>query len=181
MAIINKNVKELIISSAATYGLLKLPMKWVDPYTRMGVGGLIGVTAMIYGAITRNHYVGWTGAGIAVGSILTFEEVYRLNGAKIVSNEYAQPVYTLDETEGVAVLQPYQIPDYRIDGLTIKGMNGVFKAHDGVYLKILADGTITPTFGLGSLVNKIGAGYMSESWVDGIGDKRWRTLFDKSV
>ena len=63
-------------------------------------------------------------------------------------------------------------------------MNGVFKAHNGVYLKILSDGTIKPKWGMGIIVNSVLAGRMSKVWTDeqtAKGDQRWAKLYEKSV
>ena len=134
----NKAIKTVGLGTLGTYGLLKLPMNKIDPYTRSLIGGIVGFGAVLYGVVNKNRLSIWSGIGVMLGSVATLTEL--TEGAKIASNEYSQPVYALHETEGVVEIPPYQLPDYRIDGLTIKGMNGVFKAHNGVYLKILADG-----------------------------------------
>ena len=60
-------------------------------------------------------------------------------------------------------------------------MNKVFKVRDGVYLKILADGTITETLGAGKFFNKITmAGFKSKEWVKKESD-RWKALYEKSL
>ena len=180
----HKGIKTVGLSTLGAYGLLKLPMQKVDPYTRMSVGIGVGASIALYGAINKNPFITFLGVGVIIGGALTFHEA-ALFGAKIMSNEYSGTVYALHETDAdVREIKPFEVPDYRIDGLAIKGMNGVFKAHNGVYLKILADGSIIPTFGLGGLVNKLGAGFKSRTWVDNTctkGDCRWGRLFERSV
>lgn len=172
----------IALSAIASYGLLKLPQSKIDPYTRATVGILSGAGLFAYGTINRNPIFQWLGIGVMIGSVLTLEEVERIKGAKIISNEYSKPVFVLDEILGVIELAPKSIPDYRIDGLTIKGLNKVFKSRDGVYLKILSDGTITETFGAGKLFNRITlAGFKSKEWANSQYGNRWSDLYNKSM
>ena len=178
METMSKNAKGLMLGAGATYGLFKLPKKVIDPYTRttLGVSIGIGIAAMQY----RNPYLLYAAIGVIVGSALILPEVYE--GGKLAFNDYGQTVYVLHETDGVKELQPNEVPDYAIDGLTIKGLNGVFKVSDGVYCKVSKDGTISTTFGIGALVNRYhGAGFKTGDWAKGIGDNRWVDLYNKSV
>lgn len=171
----------ITFSTIATFGLLKLPTYKIDPYTRFVVGGIAGAGLFAYGTIYRNPILQWLGIGVVIGSALTLEEVVRIKGGKIIENDFTEPIFILHEDLGVIQLQPKEIPNYRTDGLTIKGMNKVFKVRDGVYLKILADGTITETLGAGKFFNKITmAGFKSKEWVKKESD-RWKALYEKSL
>lgn len=175
----NKNQSTVLsVSTIGSYGLLKLPQSKIDPYTRATIGFFAGM-AMV---VSRNPIIRLSGFGIMLGSILTLDEIVRIKGAKIVQNESNKSVSYLHEDSGVGELHSKQIPDFRIDGLTSKGIKGVYKFRDGVYVKILSDGTITETFGIGKIFNRItNAGFKTKPWVDAQTDKRWLALYEKSL
>jgi hypothetical protein len=181
-----KNKVSIIGASAiGSYGLLKLPQSKVDPYTRSVIGGVAGGTIFLTGVIYQNPLIKWFGIGVMVGSALTLEEVARIKGGKLVSNKFDGSVFVLYESEGVKELQPFEKPNFSIDGLTVKGLNGVFKVRDGVYTKIDSSGKIYETIGIGKVVNQLSdAGFKDKSWCDKIasqGDSRWLNLFERSV
>jgi hypothetical protein len=83
----------------------------------------------------------------------------------------------------VTILEPGQTPNNSIDGLTFKGLNGVFKVSDGVYVNVNSNNFIKYTPGLGRFINqKIrSGGYKTKVWVDQQTDIRWKELYDKSI
>ena len=178
---VNKKISPTLLSAAGTFALLKLPHKNVDPYTRAFVGTNLGLCTAVFGFITRSQSFQTIGFGIALGGLMTLEEVARLKGAKIVRNNYKGNIYTLHETEGIRKLLPGTIPDYRIDGLVVPRQNLIFKAHDGIYLKINTRGIIQPTTLTGSFLNSLGAGFKSKAWAEEQakkGDPRWLDLYN---
>lgn len=171
-------ITALSVNAIVSYGLLKLPQSKIDPYTRAAIGFFAGMTMVV----SRNPIIRFSGFGVMLGSILTLEEVVKTKGAKIIQNDSSKPISYLHEDSGVGELHSKQIPDFHIDGLTSKGINGVYKFRDGVYVKILQDGTITESFGIGKIFNRItNAGFKTKSWVDSQTDKRWLTLYEKSL
>ena len=164
-----------ILSGIASYGLLKLSQSKVDPYTRAIIGLTLGVGLQTNEKSTYRQ----CGLGIGIAGLAQFIEIK--NGGKIVSNNFNGIIYTLSETEGISTLQPFEIPSFFIDGLTIKGMNSVFKISVGVYAKISSQGVISETFGAGALVNKFRkAGIKHYDWISEQLDERWVSLYEKS-
>jgi hypothetical protein len=91
--------------------------------------------------------------------------------------------YILDENQGVTILEPGQTPSISIDGLTFKGLNGVFKLSDGIFANINSNNSIKYTTGLGRFINQNirSGGYKTKDWVDQQTDIRWKELYDKSI
>ncbi len=164
---------------------IRIVMKFcLDPFTRSVVGTGLGICTAALGSMTENQLVKTIGVGIAIGGAITLEEIIRLKGAKIVRNSFGGNLYTLHETDGVKKLAPGIVPNYRVDGITLQGLNGVFKAHDGVYFEILANGMIQPNSILGNIVNSVGAGFKSKAWAEEQakkGDPRWLELYNAGL
>jgi len=170
--------KESILGASAigSYGLLKITQSKIDPYTRFSVGLVTGS----FMAFSQNPIVRFIGIGIGIASFLQLIDVRK--GGKLSFNNSGKPVFVLHEKEGVKELAPYEIPDYNIDGFTVKGLNGVFKLSDGVYGGVFTDNSIGCSFGVGALVNSVrNAGLKNKSWVDAQTDVRWSNLFERSV
>jgi hypothetical protein len=83
----------------------------------------------------------------------------------------------------VTILEPGLTPRNSIDGLTCKGLKGVFKLSDGVYVELGTDNSINYPFGFGKLINQnVRSGdYKSKQWVDQQIDLRWKELYSKSI
>ena len=171
-----KNKLSILGASAiGSYGLLKIPQSKIDPYTRFSIG-LVTSSIMVF---SQNPIVRFIGIGIGVASFLQLIDVRK--GGKLSFNNSGKPVFVLHETEGVKELAPYEIPDYNIDGLTVKGLNGVFKLSDGVYGGIFQDNSIGTSFGVGSLVNSFrDAGFKSPAWANKQTDRRWVKLYERT-
>lgn len=166
-----KNTTAILLSSMATYGILKIQNK-IDPYTRTLIGSVAGVGIAAF--IDKS-----AGIGVHIGSGLQLTELY--TGGKLAKNQYTGNVYVLTEKSGVVELYPNQTPSYPIDGLTIKGLNGVYKVSNGVYARVDSNGQIYTT-GIGSVVNAVRkAGYMNKDWVLNQPDARWMELFNLSI
>lgn len=163
------------ISAGATFGILKALQNSADPYTRIAIGGIGGLGALIIGGADFKAI----GMGIFLGSGLQGYEI--INGGRITKNEYPQTIYALHETEGTKELPAGTLPDYNCDGFTFKGLNGVYKICDGVHCQIYKDGKVNFS-GLGALVNKTkGGGLHDLNWCKNTGDPRWVELYNKSV
>jgi hypothetical protein len=104
-------------------------------------------------------------------------------GGKITRNDSNIQFYILDENQGVTALNHGQTQNNSIDGLTFKGLNGVFKVSDGVYVELGKDNSINYSFGFGKLINQNlrSGGYKSKQWVDQQTDLRWKELYSKSI
>jgi len=171
-----KNKVSILGASAiGSYGLLKISQSKIDPYTRFSVGLVTGSIM----AFSQNPIVRFIGIGVGVASFLQLIDVRR--GGKISFNNSGKPVFVLHESEGIKELAPYEIPNYNIDGFTVKGLNGVFKLSDGVYGGVFADNSIGCSFGVGALVNSFrNSGLKSGAWANKQTDRRWVMLYDKS-
>jgi len=175
-----KNKVSVIGASAiGGYGLLKVFQSKIDPYTRFSVGLLSG-TAM---AFSQNPMLRFTGIGVGIASFIQLIDVTK--GGKLSFNKSINPVFVLHESKGVIELKPFEVPKFNIDGLTVKGLNGVFKLADGVYGGVNQDNSISTTIGIGSFVNESrNAGLKDKSWCESIanqGDNRWLNLYERSV
>jgi hypothetical protein len=104
-------------------------------------------------------------------------------GGRLVKNLSLFTVYTLDEKYGITKLKPGEIPSTTIDGFTLKGLNGVFRVSDGVYVKINPNGSVSYSPGLGKIINQTirSGGLKSKDWVRKQQDKRWQELFNNSI
>jgi hypothetical protein len=171
-----KNKRTVIgASSIGSYGLLKITQSKIDPYTRATIGIAVG-TGMF---VSENPIVRYVGVGVAIAGVLQITDVFK--GGRLSSNEAKSQVYVLHETKGIIELKENAVPDYSIDGFTFKGMNGVFKLSDGVYVGVDSNNEIS-VFGVGYLVNKLrNAGLKSKLWADAQIDKRWSKLYEKSL
>ena len=177
----NKKLNTSILSAANSFVLSKLSQNKIDPFIRTFLGTNLGICTAALGSMTENQLVKTIGIGIALGGALTLEEIVRLKGAKIVSNSFGGDIHTLHETEGVKKLAPWAVPNYRVEGITLPGLNGVFKAHDGVYLEILPNGMIRPNSIAGNLINSVRSGFKSKAWAEEQarkGDSRWLELYN---
>jgi hypothetical protein len=164
-------------SGILSYTGIKSLENKIDPYTRMSLGLLmtLGLSLSEY-QTTRS-----IGVGLGVASILQLSDIRK--GGKLVSNLSPDTVYVLDENNGVKSLKPGQLPKYSIDGLTIKGLNGVFKISDGIYIEVGINNNLKYTSGIGRIINKNvrSAGFKTLKWVTLQKDSRWKELFDKSI
>lgn len=124
----NKELKTLAVGSL-TYASLKSHYPKVDPYTRTLIGCLLSSALML----SENSLHRFLGLAAGIASILQILETFR--GGRLVENNFKQKIYVLDEKFGVSELLPGQIPSNNIDGLTFKGMNGIFKVSAGVYIR----------------------------------------------
>jgi len=181
-----KNKNSIIGASViGSYGLLKISQSQVDPFSRSAIGITVGFGLAVYGAISKSPLMIYSGIGIAVGGAFTLEEVARLKGGKLVSNNFDGSVFVIHETEGVKELQPFEKPTFSIDGITVKGLNGVFKVRDGIYAHVDSNGNISETVGIGKVINQLSnAGFKNKSWCETLasqGDLRWSNLYERSV
>lgn len=174
-------VSVLGTSAIGSYGLLKIPINSIDPYTRTAIMGLSGIGLLLHPDLTIKS----VGVGLIIGSAVNGLETIFFAGGKVVHNDFNKPIYFIGENEGIDLVSPFKCPTVRIDGLTYEGLNGVFKVGNGVYVKILSDGTITELLGLGKLANYFdNGGLKNKDWCKSIanqGDDRWLNLFERSL
>jgi hypothetical protein len=149
----------------------------IDPYTRMSLG-LIATVAL---SLSESQTTRNIGLGLGIASLLQFLDIKK--GGKITRNYSNIEFFILDENRFVTLLEPGQTPGNSIDGLTFKGLNGVFKVSDGVYVELGSDNSIQYSFGFGKLINQKlrSGGYKSKLWVDQQTDPRWIELYSKSI
>lgn len=166
-----------LVSTGSSYALLKTIDAQFDPYTRSAIGALSGFAM----ALSTNNTVRYMGVGTMIAGALQLIDVPK--GGRLVKNLSLFPVYILDEKYGITKLEPGEIPSNTIDGFTFKGLNGVFKVSDGVYVLINPNGSISYTPGLGKIVNQNirSGGLKSKDWVAIQQDKRWQELFNNSI
>jgi len=172
-----KNQLTITTSSIVSYaGMKRFEIK-IDPITRMS----LGLLATVGLSLSENQTTRNIGLGIGIASLLQLLDIKK--GGKITRNDSNIQFYILDENQGVTILEPGQTPSNSIDGLTFKGLNGVFKLSDGVYVELGKDNSINYSFGFGKLINQNlrGGGYMSKQWVDQQADFRWNELYSKSI
>jgi hypothetical protein len=172
----NKELKTVAVG-ALTYASFKLLFPKVDPYTRSFAGSLLSSALML----SENSLHRFLGLAAGIASILQILETFR--GGRLVENNFKQKIYVLDEKFGVSELLPGQLPSNYIDGLTFKGMNGIFKVSDGVYIGANENGIIDYQFGLNKMLNQCirDAGYKNITWVKLQQDSRWKALYSKSL
>jgi hypothetical protein len=166
-----------LISTGSSYAVLKTMDSKIDPYTRSAVGAISGFAL----ALSSNNTMRYIGVGTMIAGALQLIDVPQ--GGRLVKNLSSFPVFVLDEKYGITKLEPGEIPSNTIDGFTFKGLNGVFKVTDGVYVQINSNGSISYTPGLGKLVNQNirSGGLKSKDWVANQQDKRWQELFNNSI
>jgi hypothetical protein len=172
-----KNQLTITTSSIVSYAGIKTIENRIDPFTRMSLGLLATVgLSLLENQTTRN-----IGLGLGIASLLQLLDIKK--GGKITRNDSNIQFYVLDENQGVTILEPGQTPSNSIDGLTFKGLNGVFKVSDGVYVELGNDNSINYSFGFGKLINQNlrSGGYKSKQWVDQQTDLRWKELYRKSI
>lgn len=171
------NRRTTILSAIASYAAPQVKAKQIDPYTRMSIGLLVALCL----SLSENQSFRSIGIGIGIAAVLQLLEINK--GGRITRNHSTIKFYILDEHLGVTELQPGQIPKHSVDGLTCKGLNGIFKVSDGVYLELEKDNRINYSFGFGKLINQSlrSGAYKSKQWVDQQTDLRWKALYLKSI
>lgn len=165
------------ISTIASYSAIKLSSKDIDPYTRTAIGLLTAIALSLNeNQVTRN-----IGVGLGVASFLQLLDIRK--GGRLLSNLSLSTIYILDETNGIIALAPGEIPDNSIDGITIKGLQGVFKVSDGIHVEVGNRNNIKYSFGVGKTINeKIrNGGFKTIEWVNQQADPRWKDLYNKSI
>ena len=164
-------------SSILSYAGIKTLGNKIDPYTRM----TLGLLATVGLSLSENQTTRNIGLGLGIASLLQLLDIKK--GGKITRNDSNIKFYILDENQGVTILEPGQTPYSSIDGITFKGLNGVFKVSDGVYVELGTDNSINYSFGFGKLINQNlrSGGYKSKQWVEQQTDLRWKELYNKSI
>ena len=172
-----KNQLTITTSSIVSYAGIKTIENRIDPFTRMS----LGLLATVGLSLSENQTTRNIGLGLGIASLLQLLDIKK--GGKITRNDSNIQFYVLDENQGVTILEPGQTPSNSIDGLTFKGLNGVFKVSDGVYVELGKDNSINYSFGFGKLINQNlrSGGYKSKQWVDQQTDLRWKELYRKSI
>jgi len=172
-----KNQLTITTSSIVSYAGIKTIENKIDPFTRMS----LGLLATVGLSLSENQTTRNIGLGLGIASLLQLLDIKK--GGKITRNDSNIQFYILDENQGVTILEPGQTPINSIDGLTFKGLNGVFKVSDGVYVELGNDNSINYSFGFGKLINQNlrSGGYKSKQWVDQQTDLRWKELYRKSI
>jgi hypothetical protein len=164
-------------SGALSFTGLKSLDPFIDPYTRVS----IGIITALGLSITNYQLSRSIGVGIGIASFLQLLDIKK--GGRIIRNDSTSKFFVLGETSVVTELMPGQIPNNSIDGLTIKGLNGVFKVSDGIYIELERDNSINYSIGFGKLINQSlrGGGFKSKQWVDVQTDLIWKELYNKSI
>ena len=172
-----KNQLTITSSSIVSYAGIKTLENKIDPYTRIS----LGLLATVGLSLSENQTTRNIGLGLGIASLLQLLDIKK--GGKITRNDSNIQFYILDENQSVTILEPGQTPSNSIDGLTFKGLNGVFKVSDGVYIELGKDNSIDYSFGFGKLINQNlrSGGYKSKQWVDQQTDLRWKELYSKSI
>ncbi|NBV14614.1 MAG: hypothetical protein EBS07_11170 [Sphingobacteriia bacterium] len=172
-----KDQLTITTSSIVSYVGIKTIENKIDPFTRMS----LGLLATVGLSLSENQTTRNIGLGLGIASLLQLLDIKK--GGKITRNDSNIQFYVLDENQGVTILEPGQTPSNSIDGLTFKGLNGVFKVSDGVYVELGNDNSINYSFGFGKLINQNlrSGGYKSKQWVDQQTDLRWKELYRKSI
>jgi hypothetical protein len=172
-----KNQLTITTSSIVSYAGIKTIENKIDPFTRMS----LGLLATVGLSLSENQTTRNIGLGLGIASLLQLLDIKK--GGKITRNDSNIQFYVLDENQGVTILESGQTPSNSIDGLTFKGLNGVFKVSDGVYVELGNDNSINYSFGFGKLINQNlrSGGYKSKQWVDQQTDLRWKELYRKSI
>jgi hypothetical protein len=172
-----KNQLTITTFSIVSYAGIKTIENKIDPFTRMS----LGLLATVGLSLSENQTTRNIGLGLGIASLLQLLDIKK--GGKITRNDSNIQFYVLDENQGVTILEPGQTPSNSIDGLTFKGLNGVFKVSDGVYVELGNDNSINYSFGFGKLINQNlrSGGYKSKQWVDQQTDLRWKELYRKSI
>jgi hypothetical protein len=172
-----KNQLTITTSSIVSYAGIKTIENKIDPFTRMS----LGLLATVGLSLSENQTTRNIGLGLGIASLLQLLDIKK--GGKITRNDSNIQFYVLDENQGVTILEPGQTPSNSIDGITFKGLNGVFKVSDGVNVELGTDNSINYSFGFGKLINQNlrSGGYKSKQWIDQQTDLRWKELYSKSI
>jgi hypothetical protein len=172
-----KNQFTITSSSIVSYAGIKTLENKIDPFTRMS----LGILATVGLSLSENQTTRHIGLGLGIASLLQLLDIKK--GGRITRNDSKIQFYVLDENQGVTILEPGLTPRNSIDGLTCKGLKGVFKLSDGVYVELGTDNSINYSFGFGKLINQNvrSGGYKSKQWVDQQTDLRWKELYSKSI
>jgi hypothetical protein len=172
----NKNLITTASGALSFTGLKSLDHS-IDPYTRAS----IGILAALGLSISNNQINRSIGVGIGIASFLQLLDIKK--GGRITRNNSASIFFVLGENSGVTELLPGQIPSNSIDGFTIKGLDGVFKVSDGIYIELAKDNSINYSIGIGKIINQSlrNGGYKSKQWVEQQTDLRWKELYNKSI
>ena len=175
-----KNKTITAISAGTSYSMLKLTESSLDPYTRFAIGLAVG-SGIVFKRGDENPVALSLGIGIIIVSELQLIVVAK--GGRLIKNQCNLPVYIIDESSGLSVLEHGQAPSGNIDGFSFKGLNGVFKLSDGVYANINSNNSIQYTPGLSRFINQNirSGGYKTKHWVDQQTDLRWKELYDKTI
>ena len=175
-----KNKTITAISAGSSYSMLKLIESSLDPYTRFAFGLAVG-SGIVFKRGDENPVALSLGIGIIIGSALQLIDIAK--GGRLIKNQCNLPVYIIGENGGVSVLEYGKVPSGNIDGISFKGLNGVFKLSDGVFAKINTNNSIQYTPGLGRFINQSlrSGGYKSKQWVDRQTDLRWKELYNKTI
>ena len=170
----NKNIITTT-SGALSFTELKSLNHSINPYTRAS----IGILAALGLSISNNQINRSIGIGIA--SFLQLFDIKK--GGRIIRNNSATKNFVLGKNSVVTELLPGQIPNNSIDGLTIKGLDGVFKVSDGIYIELEKDNSVNYSIGIGKIINQSlrSGGHKSKQWVDQQTDLRWKELYDRSI
>jgi hypothetical protein len=166
-----------LISWRSLYSLFKKIDSKFDPYTRFAFGAL-SCFAM---GLSLNNIVRYIGVGTGIVGAFQVLDVHK--GGRLVKNNSSFQVYVLDEKYAITKLEPGEIPSNTIVGFTLRGINGVFKVTDGIYVQINLNGSISYTPGLGKLINQNirSGGLKSKDWVANQQEKHWEELFNNSI
>jgi hypothetical protein len=172
-----KNQLTITSSSIVSYAGIKTLENKIDPFTKSS----LGLLATVGLSLSENQTTRYIGFGLGIAYLLQLLDIKK--GGKITRNDSNIQFYILDENQGVTILEPGQTPSNSIDGLTFKGLNGVFKLSDGVYANINSNNSIQYTPGLGRFINQNirNGGYKTKHWVDQQTDLRWKELYDRSI
>lgn len=165
------------ISSILGYLTLKNFDSKIDPYTRFS----LGLSASLPFCFSENQVYRNVAVGLGIASFLQLYDIKK--GGKIIRNDSLQPIFVLDETNGISEIQPGYLPSTPIDGFTFKGLQAVFKVSDGIYVELNRDKSICYSAGIGPFINQNlrNGGLKSKEWVAMQSDRRWIELFKKSI
>jgi hypothetical protein len=142
----NKNIITTT-SGALSFTELKSLNHSINPYTRAS----IGILAALGLSISNNQINRSIGDGIGIASFLQLFDIKK--GGRIFRNNSVTKKFVSGKNSVVTELLPDQIPNNSIDGLTIKGLDGVFKVSDGIYIELEKDNSVNYSIGIGKIIN----------------------------
>lgn len=168
----NKYLKISLATAGAYLGLKQL--KKLDPYNRIIIGQGLAIGGLLAPVSP------FIPLGIGIGGLLNGLDIKK--GGFIVANNGNKTIHVIHENEGIKTIQPGEIPNFPIDGLTMQKVFGVYKVIDGAYITINQDNSISVQNGFGNLVSKMrGGGFKDGKWVALQKDLRWHFLIEKSL